>query len=345
MAVLEIVGDRPRSGKTSLAAALLTLASSRGRKVSYYKPLSASPAGDPDVAFVSQQILASTGKPDVPAPHELPRRGDSSLSPESCRQIKDAVDRLEANCDLLVIDGPDLYASDGQTLPLPRQLAPLIGARVILLFRYTPDLDAARIATAAEPLADRLAGVVINGVTRYRHREVEQLVAALRQLGIPVFGTLPEDRQMLAVTVEQVAKHLGGSWVPDTADHANTDVDVDRFLIGANIMDAGATYFGRYENQVVITPAGRPDMQMASFGGGTRCLVLTGGGEPIDYIKAEAAKRHVPLMLVQSNTVDTADALGGLLHRADVYNSRKVQRLSEIVQQNFDKVLLDAAIR
>ena len=102
----------------------------------------------------------------------------------------------------------------------------------------------------------------------------------------------------------QIAEHLAGIG-PDPED---TSVLIERFLIGGNIMDSGATYFGRYANQAVITRAERPDIQLASLMEDTRCLVLTGTGEPIDYIKAEAMQRDVPLIRVERDTLPTVEA-------------------------------------
>ena len=61
----------------------------------------------------------------------------------------------------------------------------------------------------------------------------------------------------------------------------------------------------------------RPDIQMASMCDKTVCIVLTGPGEPTEYIKSEALKRGVPLMQVRTNTPETAEALNGLIDRAD----------------------------
>ena len=89
----------------------------------------------------------------------------------------------------------------------------------------------------------------------------------------------------------------------------NADAPVERFLIGGNIMDNGPTYYGRYASKAVITRAQRPDIQLASMLPQTRCLVLTGPGEPTEYVKAEARERDNPLLQVFTSTIETADAL------------------------------------
>ena len=93
----------------------------------------------------------------------------------------------------------------------------------------------------------------------------------------------------------------------------NADTPVERFLIGGNIMDNAPTYYGRFANQAVITRAQRPDIQLASVLPQTRCLVLTGPGEPTECVKAETRERDIPLLQVFASTIETADALDRLI--------------------------------
>jgi BioD-like phosphotransacetylase family protein len=106
-------------------------------------------------------------------------------------------------------------------------------------------------------------------------------------------------------------------------------------------MDSGAGYFGRFEHQAVITRAGRPDIQMASLMQATSCLILTGGTEPTDYIKAEALQRDIPMILVQGNTLATAEALSGLLQRSYPPSRQKIERFTALMQQELDLAALD----
>jgi BioD-like phosphotransacetylase family protein len=135
---------------------------------------------------------------------------------------------------------------------------------------------------------------------------------------------------MLAVTVEQLAKHLGGQWV---LNPVNTTSSVERIMIGGNIMDEGPTYFDRYPNQAVITRVERPDIQMASMCDKTVCIVLTGPGEPTEYIKAEAFKRGVPLIQVQTSTHETAEALNGLIDQTDARTDAKAHHFAGLVEK------------
>ena len=140
---------------------------------------------------------------------------------------------------------------------------------------------------------------------------------------------VPESRVMLAPTVAQIADHLEAVW---TLEPVNADAPVERFLIGGNIMDNGPTYYGRYANQAVITRAQRPDIQLASMLPQTRCLVLTGPGEPTEYVKAEARERDIPLLQVFTSTIETTDALDRLIDASTPHSVAKARHYAALLE-------------
>jgi len=309
VAVLQIVGNQPGAGKTSLAAALLVMAMTTGRKAAYLKPFSSDPGTDLDVAFIAG-LLQSSGGLLVPAPR--PQTGSANAG--VLDELQAALARLDSEADVVVIEGPDASA------PLD------LNSRAILVHGYSQKTGAAAVAASMATAGGSLAGVLVNSVPMHRRDEVARDMGAQ---DIPV-AVIPESRGMLTVTVEQLAEHLGGQWV---LDPVNTDAPVERFMIGGNIMDEGPTYFGRYANQAVITRVERPDIQMACIGEKTSCLVLTGPGEPTEYVKAEALQREVPLIQVRTNTMDTADSLAGLLDKADARTAAKASHFAGLLQR------------
>ena len=310
MAVIQIVGNQPGAGKTSLAAALLVTANTAGKQSAYYKPFSNEPDSDPDVAFIAG-LLQSLGGPAVPAPGEQADSGDLG-------RAQSEVSRLESETGIVVIEGPDTSA------PYALQ------SKVILVHRHSQDAVAVSIASAGPDLT----AIVVNAVPIHRRDEAARGLAGQ---SVPV-AVIPESRGMLTVTVEQLAEHLGGKWV---LDPVNIDAPVERFMIGGNIMDEGPTYFGRYANQAVITRVERPDIQMACIGEKTCCLVLTGPGEPSEYIKAEALQREVPLIQVRTNTLDTVEALAGLLDKADARTATKASHFAGLLEQYLGAATLE----
>ena len=301
MAVIQIVGNQSGVGKTSVAAALLVTASKAGDQAAYYKPFSDGRTADSDVAFMSG-LLESIGGPAVPAPRNKSDSGELSTA-------QSEVSRLESEGGIVIIEGPDASTPYG------------IPSKVILVHRGPQEAVAESVSSASSDLA----AVVVNAVPIHRRDEVARGLAGQ---SVPV-AVIPESRGMLTVTVGQLAEHLGGEWV---LDPVNADAPIERFMIGGNIMDEGPTYFGRYANQAVITRVERPDIQMASMCDKTCCLVLTGPGNPSDYIKSEALKRDVPLIQVRTNTLDTADALAGLLDKADARTAAKADHFAGLLE-------------
>ena len=340
MPTLLVSALQPGSGKTCLIGALLARLKSEGRRVAYYKPLSLNVDDDPDATFIREQLLSGDGLPDVPAPRLLPQ--EASTDQVDLALVRQTASDLNAAVDVVLIEGPDAHSDAGFSSPLSSDMAAALDCPTLLLVRYSDKLDAGSVTSACEAYGGRIAGVVINCVPPYRGHTVDRgLASGIRAAGVNLLGAIPEDRTMITVTVQQVADHLGARWVQEPV---NTDVHVDRFLIGGNIMDSGTTYFGRYSNQAVIVRAERPDIQLASLMEDTKCLVLTGGGDPTDYIKAEALQRDVPLMAVDDTTLNTAEALSGIIDRATSHSLRKVERFRELLDRHVDMDALAAAL-
>ena len=309
MGILQIISHRPQEGKTTLTAALWLALAQSGKTAAYYKPLSEQPGADPDAAFLREEVLARHA--GLSAPEPLAWDPTTNLDSPQTRQLQETVSALHSSQGRVLVDGPSLVTADGRDSPLPTQTCSTLGSKAVLLFGHTPDLTPEDILAAVAPFGENLAGVIVNSVTKHRLPGFRQaLTAVLQPRNISLLGVLPEMRFMRAPTLQQLVETLDGRWIQKPGD---ADTLMERILIGGNIMDSGPEYYGRYASQVVITRSQRPDIQMASLVPGTKCLVLTEGGEPAGYITAEAAQRQVPVMVVQSNTPETTDALVPLL--------------------------------
>lgn len=331
MTVLYITSDRPGAGKTALAGALAAQLSSSGTKVGYLKPVSPTPQNDADVTLIWEGLLAAHHDEGTPVP--MPS-GEGPLPGAEARGLEEAIKALSAANQVVIVEGPSLANSAGVASSSASDLAELLDGSVLLMVQYRQDLTPEAVLEACEPFRQRLLGVLINSVTRYKELEVRQRVGpALESQGVRFLGAIPEDRVMLSVTVGQIAQHLDGRWV--IGEEKAQDL-VEEFLIGGNIMDQGITYFGRTENKAVIVRGDRPDIQLAALSTPTICLVLTGGHEPIQYVYHQAEEQEVPMLVVQADTMTTADALDAMIEKSTVHHPRKLHRYQELVQQHAD---------
>ena len=300
-------------GKTSLAYGLLARLRDAGRSAAYCKPFSETPGADDDHAFASEVLADALGIAVGPSPRPL----DSDVADTAA-----AIAELARQQETVIVE-----AADGSPAA---ELAAAVDARVVEVRAYVPGQDWGVVADeGAGHWGARLDLLVINAVPPYRQDIVSEGEAeSWAEVDALV---IPESRVMLAPTVAQIGEHLDAVW---TLEPVNADALVERFLIGGNIMDNGPTYYGRYNNQAVITRAQRPDIQLASMLPQTSCLVLTGPGEPTEYVKAEARERDIPLLQVSLSTIDTADALDRLIDAATPHSLTKVRHYAALLQQH-----------
>ena len=211
-------------------------------------------------------------------------------------------------------------------------------ALVVLVGGYNDDAPA-----AAAEYGSRLAGVVINNVPVYRRNEVEtQIAPRIAAAGVKLIGWLPEDRRLLAPTVDLVAEHMGGTVA---ACEENTDRLIDNFLIGGLVLDWGPHYFGSQDNVGVVVRGDRPDVQLAALQTDTvRALVLTKGIPPIEYVYYEADQRGIPIVVVPDDTAAAAAKLETLLPRIEFDHEEKLTRVVELIESHLDlDAIRDAA--
>ena len=309
-----------RSGKTSVSGGLLAWLRDAGRSGAYVKPFSAGGAADADHAFASGALADSL---DI-AVGSVPNQLSAGLA-----QVTEAIGMLKEEAETVVIE-----ASGGSPVD---ELAGALNARVLEVHAYSAGQDwAAMVDRAAGRWGNRLAALVVNAVPLYRQDAVAGS-AARSAADVDAF-VIPESRVMIAPTVAQVADHLEAVW---TLEPVNAEAPVERFLIGGNIMDSGPTYYGRYANQAVITRAQRPDIQLASMLPQTRCLVLTGPGEPTNYVRAEALERDIPLLQVSTSTIETADALDRLIDSTTAHSLVKVRHYAALLERYVGSEVLD----
>ena len=309
-----------RSGKTSVAAGVLSWLRDAGRSAVYVKPFSADGAVDGDHVFASGMLADGLDIAVGPAPGALTGSIDSAVK---------AIALLKDEAETVVIEASSISPVD--------ELSEALDAGVTEVHAYSAGQDwAAVVDRAAGRWGNRLLALVVNAVPPYRQDAVAES-AAQSAADVGTF-VIPESRVMIAPTVAQIADHLEAVW---TLDPVNTEAPVERFLIGGNIMDNGPTYYGRYANQAVITRAQRPDIQLASMLAETRCLVLTGPGEPTNYVRAEALERDIPLLQVSASTIETADALDRLIDSATAHSLAKARHYAALLERNVGNEELD----
>jgi BioD-like phosphotransacetylase family protein len=324
MNVVYIHSDEADAGKTALAVTLADLLRREGASVAVVKPISlrGAQAGDPDPDIYEKLLGQVGGTAPVPA-------AQGKLSATVLGQITDSCKEAGDGRDVLIVEG-----SSGVTTDAARQIVEALDAAVLGITRHVHSKDSDDLAGWPSAFGDRLIGVVINGRTQYQSTELEaHFLPALDALGIKSLGVVPEDRTLVSATVEQIVQHLGGRYLQG---EEYGDRVIEHFLVGGMGLDWGVLYFGIRENKTVIVRGNRPDIQMAALHTPTSCLILTNGVEPVEYIVNEADLEEVPIVVVDSNTLDTMAELNTLQDRVGFDHAQKVECFRELLRKNVD---------
>ncbi len=325
MSLLIVASDSPGAGKTAATLALAQISKENGGSASAFKPFALA-EDDPDQAVFND--LAN------PAPDGWPIQiGDSGPTRDDIATAAHPLSIAAAGDNPVIVEIPSEIGAGGLA-----ELADAWDASVLLVVAYRRDLRASDLSDWQYALGDRLAGVLVNGLTRYLGTEAnDNLVPSLEEAGIPLAGIIPEDRFMLSLSVEEIRAGLDGRYVVEEGD---LNAPIEWFQVGGMSLDPGELRFGLYDNNAIVVRGDRPDIQMSALNSSVSCLVLTGGLEPIEYITYEAGEEEVPVMVVETDTDSTMYALNEVTSGARMNSAAKVARFAELLRTRADSDML-----
>lgn len=185
-----------------------------------------------------------------------------------------------------------------------------------------------------QELGDELAGVVINFVTKYGESKLsEHIIPAFLKANIQVLGSVPENRTLLSLSVQQVADILGAKFF-----NGNEYADrlVEHYMVGGFGMDPGEMIFNTLDKKAVIVRGDRPDVQMSALSTDMSCFIMTGGLDPIEYVKYESTEEEVPILVVDSNTLDTMERINELQNFSKFDHLIKLNVGCDLILDNFN---------
>lgn len=324
MHVVYIHADEASAGKTALAVTLAFFVRREGSSAAIAKPIGRSDAHGRDLdTDVYQKLLGQTnGVASVPA-------SKGKLSSPMLDQIVDSCKEAGGGKDVLIVEGSADISVDAAL-----QIVEALDATVLALTRHSHHKDANSLANWFTAFGDRLIGMVVNGRTQYQSTEVAtNFLPELENLGIRSLGVIPEDRLLLSATVDQIVEHLGGRYLQG---EEYGDRIIQHLLVGGLGLDSGVLYFGIRDNKAVIVRGDRPDVQMSALHTPTSCLIVTNGIEPVEYIVHEADLEEVPIVVVDTSTLDTMTALNTLQDKVAFDHIEKVKRFSSLLRKNID---------
>lgn len=333
------------SGKSALCTGLAHRLAQDGLAPAYMKPVRIAErrtddeTRDADAAFVAD-ILGLKEPPDVIVPICLsPQTVDLILRSkvqleQYLRRLQEAYRQISAGRQVVLLEGTRSLSEGGLIDLSPEQVVSALDARALVVVKYASDLQAVDEALmAARVFGDSLLGIVFNVVPYQQKQFVSDVVVpALNARRIQVYGILPQEHLLTAVSVGEVANVLGGD-ILCAADHQ--DELVENLMVGAMNPEAALSYFRRKPNKAVVTGGDRLDIQLAALETSTRCLILTGNLYPSSVILSRAEEVGVPVVLVRQDTLTAVEMIERYRGKTRFHQTKKVDIFNRVLTGHF----------
>ena len=342
MITLYVVSTESFSGKTSICYGIAARMKRDGMRVGYFKPL----------VFFGKRVEGRTISEDAGFMRESLglKESDDALAPvvidplalesaagkasDYAARIDRAFAEVSRDKEVVVVEGAAML-TEGMLLGLPpHQIAERLSARVLAVAKYNNDLSLDGVVAARAQFGKRFLGAVINEVPAPRVEMLEQsMIPFLKTRGVTVYATLPQERLLLSITVNEIAEVLGGE-ILNSPEHG--EELVENIMVGAMSVDSALSYFRRKPNKVVITGGDRADIELAALETSTRCLVLTGNLRPNPLILGRAEELGVPLILARQDTLSAVEIIQQYFGKLRLHQPRKVERVEQLLKERFD---------
>jgi BioD-like phosphotransacetylase family protein len=303
LGVLYIVSAEEATGKTAIAAGIGINLVNAGKKVGYLKPQAAEKGiADGDITFMRKTL----GQADiVNAPDIIEGRDTVLVEARLGAKATDAASK-------------DAYGA-----------AKEMKAKVIAVETYTG--KSTEYAALYKGFGDSFLGIIINKVPQSLAKKAKAEAASSP---VKVLGVIPENRILLAITVQELAESIKGKIVNKKGDAAEL---VENYMLGAMTPDSGPGYFERKKNKAAVIRQDRPDMQLAALETPTAALVLAGSDQPPIYnVMHKADVKSVPVITTGSDINDIVKNIESTISKARINQDKKLAKLGEIVKQNLD---------
>jgi len=174
-------------------------------------------------------------------------------------------------------------------------------------------------------------GVVINKVKDIKDF-TDTYLNTVTELGIPVKGVIPYKEELTHLSVGYLSEFLFAKVLAGEGGMNNVVKNIFVGALSANAALRNPLF--KKGNKLIITGGDRTDMILAALESDTAGIVLTNNILPPSNVISTAKEHDIPLLLVSSDTYQTAkhiDDLEPLLTKDD---SEKVELLGRLVKEH-----------
>lgn len=349
-----VAATRQNDGKTITALGLLSAIGDYYHNIGYIKPVGQQvkfcdgKTIDKDACLINEVFQIGDPLEDM-SPIAIPRgfteqyilNGDPH---KLRRKIERSYARASRGKDFMVIEGTG-HAGVGSVLDLSNAaVAEMLNACVVLVTcgGIGRPIDEVMLNKALfDSRGVKLIGVIVNKVIEDKYEKINKIVRlGFERKGIDVLGVIPYSAHLSSPTIRQLLEDIDGKLL---CGDKGLDQSVSKILVGAMPPHTALDYF--HGNELLITPGNREDLILAAMSGCVlgvskaycvKGLILTGGIMPNKTILRLIKRVDIPIILVNTNTYETAQKLNNLIVKIRPEDTKKIREATSLIKKHVD---------
>jgi len=332
-----IASVRKSAGKTS---AIIGISAAFKKKIAYLKPFGdrmvyrENKLWDHDAALV----IDIFGLPEIP--------GDMSLGFEHSKlryaydeegtkqKILKVIAHIRNEREILFIEGGKDF-SYGISVHLDAlSLVKYTGGKLFIVVGGEEDSildDLIFMKRHVDLTGINLGGVIVNKVQKLKDFQKFRL-PAICDLGLRVLGVIPYQGELSCFPAQYLIDHLSARVI---TGEGGLEKSIKNIVIGAwsaNVFLQNPVF--KKEKKLVITGGDRTDMILAALESDTSAIILTNNILPPSNIIYKAEEHNIPLLMVSTDTYQTARQIESLEPLLTKDDGEKVELLRQLFLKN-----------
>ncbi|MCK9197095.1 MAG: DRTGG domain-containing protein [Syntrophales bacterium] len=334
-----ITSMRPSAGKTSL---IIGLAKVLNNKLGYMKPFGArfiykkKRLWDYDAALIAHIFNLDEAPEDMSIGFHHSKLFYSLDEEATTAKLLETLDNVSKNKDSIFVEaGKDIYFGTSVYLDAI-SVAKRLKGKLLVMVSGDEDtiIDDMSFLTRYIRMDDlSFMGVVINKVVNIDDFNDIYLPRIL-QLDVPVLGVIPVIPELTYFSAGFLADRM---FAKVLAGESGLNRQVQNVVVGSMGVDAAMkSPLFQNHHQVVIISGDRSDLILTSLESQVAAVILSNNIVPSSVIISKAENLGIPLLLVSTDTHETAKRIDGIEPLPTNEDTEKINLIEKMVRDHVD---------
>jgi BioD-like phosphotransacetylase family protein len=334
-----ITSMRPSAGKTSL---IIGLARALNNKIGYMKPFGArfiykkKRLWDYDAALMAHIFHLDEAPEDMSIGFHHAKLFYSLDEEATTAKILETLDHVGKNKDSLFVEaGKDIYFGTSVYLDAI-SVAKRLKGKLLVMVSGDEDTIIDDIGFLTKYIRmDGLSfmGIVVNKVVNISDFN-DIYLPRIRKMDVPVLGIIPVIPELTYVSAGYLADRM---FAKVLAGDSGLNRQVRNIVVGSmGAESAMKSPLFQDHHQVVIISGDRSDLILTSLESQVAAVILSNNIVPSSIIISKAANIGIPLLLVSTDTHETAKRIDGIEPLPTKEDTGKINLIEKMVRDHID---------